>query len=478
MKYIICTPKCGIKRRGSDKPRLHERFLKSAKQRVRKVLCLFAPIGATQQVIRVRGTSVIEDLTEISAAKAVIKRRSLEQGTTRLWQFSLHNTPDTVKQQDITDEEEEVWQENALPSSGKRLQWSPITSRIYYRRYAQIAEIVPAQPVKAQSLMEVMEATSWSSSPVEGLERCEASATAATAGNKTDRLYALRQSDIGGSSLASITQTYGEGQSSDDACLFTTFKPSIPRPHSPIKAPPHPTAFQPSSSSLLIGSLIPSVNDVHETCTAAADDEAVGHGSSCGRNLNSTLPTRASMLVVNGMTPEELIKSICFEFDQEGSPGYYGPQEYERDQERRRRKAAMEKQRQKQRAVSANTEPAEPRKSPLSPLTLLARSLSARILFGSGSEMHTIATVRDAESPTAIDPAAEGSSSWVFDGSGTIMGTVSSVAATVWTRATGMTANNTKLTPLFNAQEREDDCAQSTSVTEAKAGASTVAQGS
>ncbi|KAF9295506.1 hypothetical protein BGZ88_001968 [Linnemannia elongata] len=46
-----------------------------------------------------------------------------------------------------------------------------------------------------------------------------------------------------------------------------------------------------------------------------------------------------SPVLINGLTAEELINSIRFESDREGSPGFYGPKEFERDQERRRKEA-------------------------------------------------------------------------------------------------------------------------------------------
>jgi hypothetical protein len=55
------------------------------------------------------------------------------------------------------------------------------------------------------------------------------------------------------------------------------------------------------------------------------------------------------VVLINRMTPEELINSVRFEFEQEGLPGNSGPPEYEQDQARRRQKAFAEKQRQKQR---------------------------------------------------------------------------------------------------------------------------------
>lgn len=49
-------------------------------------------------------------------------------------------------------------------------------------------------------------------------------------------------------------------------------------------------------------------------------------------------------VLINGLTAEELINSVRFESDREGSPGFYGPREFERDQERRRKEAQAKKE--------------------------------------------------------------------------------------------------------------------------------------
>ncbi|KAG0014744.1 hypothetical protein BGZ81_000292 [Podila clonocystis] len=43
-----------------------------------------------------------------------------------------------------------------------------------------------------------------------------------------------------------------------------------------------------------------------------------------------------SPVLINGLTCEELLHSIRFESDREGSPGFYGPAEYQRDEDHRR----------------------------------------------------------------------------------------------------------------------------------------------
>ena len=55
------------------------------------------------------------------------------------------------------------------------------------------------------------------------------------------------------------------------------------------------------------------------------------------RHLSPTTDVaRPTQVLINGMTPEELISSIRFENDREGTAGYYGPREYARDEEHKR----------------------------------------------------------------------------------------------------------------------------------------------
>ncbi|KAG0091486.1 hypothetical protein BGZ92_000621, partial [Podila epicladia] len=59
----------------------------------------------------------------------------------------------------------------------------------------------------------------------------------------------------------------------------------------------------------------------------------------CGSSLAQDPPSSSPQVrrvLINGLTCEELLHSIRFESDREGSPGYYGPAEYQRDEEFRR----------------------------------------------------------------------------------------------------------------------------------------------
>jgi len=53
-------------------------------------------------------------------------------------------------------------------------------------------------------------------------------------------------------------------------------------------------------------------------------------------DMKAASAPRSSPVLINGMTPEELVSSIQFEDDHEGSAGYYGPREYARDEEKSR----------------------------------------------------------------------------------------------------------------------------------------------
>lgn len=55
----------------------------------------------------------------------------------------------------------------------------------------------------------------------------------------------------------------------------------------------------------------------------------------CGASLAQDPPSSSQVrpVLINGLTCEELLHSIRFESDREGSPGYYGPAEYQRDEE-------------------------------------------------------------------------------------------------------------------------------------------------
>ncbi|KAF9967775.1 hypothetical protein BGZ70_008253 [Mortierella alpina] len=92
------------------------------------------------------------------------------------------------------------------------------------------------------------------------------------------------------------------------------------------------------------------------------------------RHLSETKATSAArsyQVLINGMTPEELISSIRFENDHEGTAGYYGPREYARDEENRRLQESRD---------AARTAPAESG-SRLMPILRRVQSL-AEIFYG------------------------------------------------------------------------------------------------
>ncbi|KAF9331770.1 hypothetical protein BG006_005394 [Podila minutissima] len=61
------------------------------------------------------------------------------------------------------------------------------------------------------------------------------------------------------------------------------------------------------------------------------DENTENCGSSLAQDPSSSSQVRP--VLINGLTCEELLHSIRFESDREGSPGYYGPAEYQRDEE-------------------------------------------------------------------------------------------------------------------------------------------------
>jgi hypothetical protein len=52
-------------------------------------------------------------------------------------------------------------------------------------------------------------------------------------------------------------------------------------------------------------------------------------------------------VLINGLTADELISSVRFKSDREGSPGFYGPREFEWDQERKQREESVKKEQAK-----------------------------------------------------------------------------------------------------------------------------------
>ncbi|KAF9141297.1 hypothetical protein BGX30_005145 [Mortierella sp. GBA39] len=96
-----------------------------------------------------------------------------------------------------------------------------------------------------------------------------------------------------------------------------------------------------------------------ETAPCSLDDNSISNSASTestdDSNLASALITEPSTdaqacgppVLINGLTAEELINSVRFESDREGSPGFYGPREFERDQARRRKEAQAKKEQEK-----------------------------------------------------------------------------------------------------------------------------------
>jgi hypothetical protein len=80
------------------------------------------------------------------------------------------------------------------------------------------------------------------------------------------------------------------------------------------------------------------------------DSALIAETASCSSIAHSS---RRTAVLVNGLTAEELIDSIRFESDCEGSLGFYGPREFERDQERRRKEAHAKREREKLAAKAA-----------------------------------------------------------------------------------------------------------------------------
>ena len=93
-----------------------------------------------------------------------------------------------------------------------------------------------------------------------------------------------------------------------------------------------------------------------ETAPCSLDENSISNSASTESTIDSIL---ASALIaepstdaqacrppvlINGLTAEELINSVRFESDCEGSPGFYGPREFERDQERRCKAAQAKKE--------------------------------------------------------------------------------------------------------------------------------------
>ncbi|KAI7831395.1 hypothetical protein BC939DRAFT_498845 [Gamsiella multidivaricata] len=146
---------------------------------------------------------------------------------------------------------------------------------------------------------------------------------------------------------------------------------------------------------------------------------SVLHNTSTDTNAQDVVTPRSSPYMINGLTSEELINSIRFESDREGSPGYYGPREYERDQKKKHLAQLAERQQQKSGGSgSFTTLPSSFRRS-LSSLALFSGG------YGSGTTTNEVG-----------QPGAEDKSLWINSSGGAILETVFGLASTVWRRAT------------------------------------------
>lgn len=89
--------------------------------------------------------------------------------------------------------------------------------------------------------------------------------------------------------------------------------------------------------------------------TESTDDLALGSAIIAGTAPSSSIAqsSNRAVVLINGLTAEELINSVRFESDCEGSLGFYGPREFERDQKRRRKEAHEKKEQEKAAAKAA-----------------------------------------------------------------------------------------------------------------------------
>lgn len=87
-------------------------------------------------------------------------------------------------------------------------------------------------------------------------------------------------------------------------------------------------------------------NSISNSASTESTDDLTLASELITEPLTDTQACRPPVLI-NGLTVEELINSVRFESDCEGSPGFYGPREFERDQERRRKEAQAKKEQEK-----------------------------------------------------------------------------------------------------------------------------------
>ncbi|KAI8602736.1 hypothetical protein EDD21DRAFT_63923 [Dissophora ornata] len=151
---------------------------------------------------------------------------------------------------------------------------------------------------------------------------------------------------------------------------------------------------------------------------------------------------RPAPVLFDGMTPEELIQSIRFENDREGSHVFYGTREYERDQERKRRLARVGEKKTGQQGQEGLLKRTSKRAGEVMAKAKSLTSLPARILFGANAGMSDgngsgsgsdgsggsgQTTGRTGDGPSSMEASSV---------SDVILETVSGMASTMWTRAT------------------------------------------
>ncbi|KAF9427850.1 hypothetical protein BGZ94_004003 [Podila epigama] len=131
-------------------------------------------------------------------------------------------------------------------------------------------------------------------------------------------------------------------------------------------------------------------------------------------------------VLINGLTSAELIHSIRFESDREGSPGYYGPAEFKRDEELRRQREAKEQYKQQQKQQQQQQQKQQEQQ-------LL--QLQPKRIYGASISGSRVAHVSTSDSRAGVVPVSEEPSL----GNGVakrVSGALTKAAATVWHTAT------------------------------------------
>lgn len=205
------------------------------------------------------------------------------------------------------------------------------------RRRHKVREEIPLiQPTRIRSLFAILNRMSWEE------DRSSVAAAATTVSATASNIYASSPPvQIEGSGIEKVNNNSCQQDQSDDK---ESLQMLYPEGEEEVEVSTH------STSELFV---LASEDAAADLPTLLNEPSSRQPCMTVDRALNLTTlpprPSQATTVLINGMTPEELLNIVRYEHNREGTIGYYGPQEYERDQQKRR----IEEQAQREAANKA-----------------------------------------------------------------------------------------------------------------------------